>query len=775
MRRFFAFVLVAIFSLQSTASAASSTRVGAPNLQPLLSAIESSQIFALVTGQESRYEAMHAPAPTFPKIAHTRSNFDASLSRRAILIRHSGSPGAGPQMSRNFVVPRGVADPLATHGQVPRQIGLQSAGASRVADARTAPHRMTLSPTSITEYVGQTTYLYLGNNDGTAAGASGCTGIASFNGNSYGVTGVAAGTCSLRVGWNTPTGGKVGVVSVTILQPTPSPTPTRSPTPTPLPTATPTPVSTPTPVPTPTPIPVTPTPSPTPTPAGSPLPTPATGINHWWSYEERAVPGVGKAMVNVGNGNLVVQADDVDVPERGIDLAFRRSYNAMSGHDASSSDGSTPSVFGNGWTSTFDAHMAYNAVTTTMSVYDIDGARYDYVPNGSGGWAAPAGMHAQLLYDGSCGYYWAKPTGTIYHFYSPSPSATNCPSGSAQTAGYWGRIYSISGRNHTNSLTLTYSWSDGVGNSAEALTAITVTHSDGQALSLKFAVVSGTSITELQSITRPDGAEISYQYDSSGDLIEVDRPGNAVDVTHQQTITTLPEMYTYTGKHLLSSVASPRDVWSQRYAPGNPDGDVLTFAYDSSNRLTGITDASLVDPIPNDNQNAQLQPTFGQTGVVSWYQETFSGWGSGTTQYTDTAGHASKWTVDALWRVTAEPGFQWFALASDRANVGYQQQHHYVDRSARQCDDIRLRPIRRHARRPATADNDNDCRVGEPACALHVHDQYRFDRHDVCEPRVVLRSELRGSTRNVERDWHATRVPDGHGCNGRDSVCLRLR
>ena len=226
------------------------------------------------------------------------------------------------------------------------------------------------------------------------------------------------------------------------------------------------------------------------------------------------MPGIGKAMVNVGNGNMVVQADDVDVPERGIDLAFRRSYNTMSGHDASSSDGSTPSVFGNGWTSTFDAHMAYNAAATTMSVYDIDGARYDYVPNGSGGWAAPAGMHAQLLYDGSCGYYWAKPTGTIYHFYSPSPSASNCPSGSAQTAGYWGRVYSISGRNHTNNLTLTDNWSDGVGNSAEALTAITARHSDGQSLTLNFAVVSGTSITELQSVTRPDGAQISYQYDS---------------------------------------------------------------------------------------------------------------------------------------------------------------------------------------------------------------------------------------------------------------------
>ena len=71
----------------------------------------------------------------------------------------------------------------------------------------------------------------------------------------------------------------------------------------------------------------------------------------------------------------------------------------------------------------------------------------------------------------------------------------------------------------------------------------------------------------------------------------------------------------------------------------------------------GITDASLVNPTPNDNQNAQLQPTFGQTGVVSWYQETFSGWGSGTTQYTDTAGHASNWIVDGSWRVTKSQDF----------------------------------------------------------------------------------------------------------------------
>lgn len=52
-----------------------------------------------------------------------------------------------------------------------------------------------------------------------------------------------------------------------------------------------------------------------------------TGIERWWSYEERAIPGIGRAMLNVGSGNLVVSAMDVDMPEQGIDLAFQRVYN----------------------------------------------------------------------------------------------------------------------------------------------------------------------------------------------------------------------------------------------------------------------------------------------------------------------------------------------------------------------------------------------------------------------------------------------------------------
>lgn len=63
-----------------------------------------------------------------------------------------------------------------------------------------------------------------------------------------------------------------------------------------------------------------------------------TGINHWWAYEEHPIPGVGKAMVNVTNGNTLISVTDIDIPERGIDLALRRMYNSMSSHDANNDD-----------------------------------------------------------------------------------------------------------------------------------------------------------------------------------------------------------------------------------------------------------------------------------------------------------------------------------------------------------------------------------------------------------------------------------------------------
>ena len=221
-------------------------------------------------------------------------------------------------------------------------------------------------------------------------------------------------------------------------------------------------------------------------------------------------PAFGKWMLNVADGNLLVQANEhVDVPGRGLDLAFRRTYNSQSKHDTSGSDGTTPSLFGNGWTNTFDAHMGYNASTNTLSVYDIDGARYDYTSQ-NGVWTPQPGEQGTALAgDGGCGIYWTKKTGTIYYFWSPT---TVCPGGAPNYVGYMGRLFMIYGRNHNNSITFTYSWANGNSSSAQNVSQIVAQHSDGQTMTMSFGL---NGHDEMMTLTRPDGQVIQYSYEEA--------------------------------------------------------------------------------------------------------------------------------------------------------------------------------------------------------------------------------------------------------------------
>lgn len=111
-----------------------------------------------------------------------------------------------------------------------------------------------------------------------------------------------------------------------------------------------------------------------------------TGIEHWWTYEEQPIPGLGKALLNVGTGNLIVSAADANVPEQGINLALQRTYNSQSLHDVNGDDGGEPAIFGNGWTNNFDANIVYNGASGTITVYDLDGTACTYTANGSGNW-----------------------------------------------------------------------------------------------------------------------------------------------------------------------------------------------------------------------------------------------------------------------------------------------------------------------------------------------------------------------------------------------------
>ncbi len=373
---------------------------------------------------------------------------------------------------------------------------------------------------------------------------------------------------------------------------------------------------------------------------------PTTGVNPWWTYEEGAIPGVGKDMLNVANGNLLVQSNDVDIPERGIDLAFRRTYNSQSLEGQANADGSDQGIYGEGWTNNFDERLAYDATNNVISVFDLDGARYDYKANGSGGWTPPPGMQGtSLIPDSSadCYYYWQKKNGTLYLFLAPFSTSCNP---AADEAG-WGRLAYIAARNHHNLIQLYYSFTNNDASSIGNLTQIRVADA-GMNLYLGFTTVNGQP--ELGTLTRPDGQTILYTYDTRGDLTAVTRPGNAADdATRTQTFTTLTEAYGYyAGTHAMLYAASPR--WD---LSAGTDGDYRQYLYSTntaSGDVTEIDDIGYMNFTPHDGTSTPLQS--GTQSYMNWRSEGFSGWGSGTTTFSDSQGHASAWAYDGSGRVT---------------------------------------------------------------------------------------------------------------------------
>lgn len=392
---------------------------------------------------------------------------------------------------------------------------------------------------------------------------------------------------------------------------------------------------------------------------------PATGVNPWWTYEEGAIPAAGRWMVNVSGGNLLLQEDDVDVPERGIDLAFRRTYNSQTRHTYDNADGTVMSNYGNGWTNTLDVHLGYNAATHVLSVYDLDGARYDYTGDGSGNWVAPPGMQGtSLALDGDCGYAWHKKNGSLYEFWLPYSSSACDSSG---YAGYRGRVMQIYGRNRNNWVRFDYYWYNGDATNGANLTQLNAVHADGQKLELRFALVSGKSL--LSSITRPDGQLIRYAYDANADLTDVCLPGNGTqdaspgaaavcgDSTHRHS------RYGFNNTYQLVWADSPK--WTMFWGGASPDGSggsYVNFGYDDSNRVNSIRLQGYDNFVPNDGTNTALSSAYGTQSRPS-YSESLTYLDAGETKLTDVDGHAENWLYDTVGRVTETQ--QWTGIPNN--------------------------------------------------------------------------------------------------------------
>lgn len=403
-----------------------------------------------------------------------------------------------------------------------------------------------------------------------------------------------------------------------------------------------------------------------PSPQGLAATDAGAGLNPYWTYETRAIPGVGTARVNVATGNLVAQTTDVDIPERDVNLAFTRTYNSQSQHDSNGDDGSEPSIFGNLWTNTYDAHIVFRysgQTVNAISVYDVDGTRCDYTPRTNGTWKPCAGQYATLEVDTSdpCKYWWIRKDGSSLLFHTDAEGG-----GCTPPQANLGRLYAIYGRNSNNNITFNYSFS-GQNKTSQNITQIVVNHSDGQSLTLNFAQFSG--INELSTITYPkpnspgQTVEIRYNYDSAGDLLEVDKPGN--DATPNLSAFNvpagdLPQTYGYTQPLQFLHVCGPRatiSLWQNQPNPAT-DGACIHFDFDSSVRLT--------DWITNGISNPQVGGGYLQpSGPKGWVQvnAAYFVYGTGnntpcgntassTTTMCDSDGHSAIYTTDSSNRVT---------------------------------------------------------------------------------------------------------------------------
>ena len=391
--------------------------------------------------------------------------------------------------------------------------------------------------------------------------------------------------------------------------------------------------------------------------------TPGTGINPWWRYQEEAMPGGDRVMVNVGTGNLLLQADDMLVPHKGIAMAFRRTYNSQSGHDVNASDAASwfwkpPGMYGNGWTNTFDAHLVRTPDGSLWSVFDIDGARYDFAPApGVGVYSAVPGNHTTLTYDQHCGLMWTKKSGTTYYFYRPNP-AVECPafpSNGGSTGGFAGRLYQIIGRNRKTYLTFNYSWDGGIASATGKISAISVQAESGLTTTLTFGDVNGHRL--LQQLTYPDGTypggtSVLYQYDGDGNLTSVLEPANNAAGTRPQF------GYGYrpigTG-WVIQWTSSP--LWSAACSAGacGSGGGYVGFNFSgtdlASSQVTKVQTFAVVNPTIADGGPAGPLQAGVATNAFAFRTEYYST-GVPTPTLRDADGHMTNWVVDTLGHPT---------------------------------------------------------------------------------------------------------------------------
>lgn len=232
--------------------------------------------------------------------------------------------------------------------------------------------------------------------------------------------------------------------------------------------------------------------------------------------------------VNASTGEFFHTFTDLQIPGRGMNLEFARTYSSL----RADQDG----LLGHGWSSSYEVRLESESSGELITVHQENGSTVTFVRAPSGDFLAPPHVLASLT---------QSPDGT-YEFDRDVDRTT-------LTFDPDGNLTSVRDR---NGYVTTFSYS------ANRLAAVT----DEAGRSLTFTYwTSGSAAGKLRRITDPAGRVVTFAYDTAGDLVE------ATDVGGESW------QFAYDADHRMLSMTGPR-------------GGVITNVYDGAGRIESQTD-----------------------------------------------------------------------------------------------------------------------------------------------------------------------------------------
>ena len=273
------------------------------------------------------------------------------------------------------------------------------------------------------------------------------------------------------------------------------------------------------------------------------------GVQPYWSYWTYELDDLGEFQVNLATGNLVHTYTDVEFSGQGLTTVFARVYNSQAEFNGS---------LGYNWIHNGHMFLLQNP-DGSVTYTDETGYRTVFRPDGAGGFISPPGVHKKLTVLGN-------PDGEYFRLEHYRTHVTE----------YFDRYGKLLRRVDNNGNETRYSYTNNVLSS--------ITDASGQTFTLEHDTAGDGGIVR---ITDPAGRATTYQRDSYGNLIAVERPDGAVLRLEYDA-----------PRHLLTRITDARgrtvsiryDAEGRVQAVTDAEGLTTTFSYDSATHTTTVTD-----------------------------------------------------------------------------------------------------------------------------------------------------------------------------------------